>query len=169
MVKKIKNGFSLLEVMFAFAIFAAVAVSYTTGIGSNLAQSALMRDEVILRNLCEQKINELILNPPEFGEALTLKKDSGKFEGNEDYEWSVEYARMKIPDISTLMNSESEEGTEEQNDPASGAKKMIIGKLIKNIEELVWQTRVTVKDKRTDFSYTLSYWPINPNAKISFQ
>jgi type II secretion system protein I len=161
-----KKGFTLIEVMFAFAIFAAVAISYTTGVGSNLATSALMKDEVILRVLCEQKLNEIILDPPEYAESLTLKEESGTFKNKSDYKWSIKYARIKIPDLSSILGNS---GEEESGQDSSGPMKLVFDKLKKNLEEIIWQVEVTVTDKRTDFNYTLSYWPYNYKAKVKLQ
>jgi hypothetical protein len=43
---------------------------------------------------------------------------------------------------------------------------MVFEELKKNIEKIVWQARVTVTNKETKYSYSLSTWLTNYNEKI---
>ena len=85
MVKKLiltNRGFTLLEVMIAMMIFAFFITVFVATQGENLNDSMRMRQELIMQQLCESKINEIIIDPPEFREALTLTKEQKTFEEN---------------------------------------------------------------------------------------
>jgi prepilin-type N-terminal cleavage/methylation domain-containing protein len=60
---KIKNirllndqGFTLMEVMIAISIFAIFASVFVTGQGYNLLDSSSLKDEILLKDICENKI-----------------------------------------------------------------------------------------------------------------
>ena len=65
-----KKGFTLMEVMIAISIFAVFATVFVTGQGYNLLDSSKLKDEMLMKDLCENKINEIITNPPELRDSL---------------------------------------------------------------------------------------------------
>ena len=65
--KKLKNkGFTLLEIMIAMTVFSLFVTAYVVSQGNNLADSSNMRYEYEMKNILEQEINQIIINPPEF-------------------------------------------------------------------------------------------------------
>lgn len=153
------GGFSLIEVLIATTIFAVFISMYVASEGYNLTDSTQMREELILKNLCTQKINELIASPPELRDSLTVSKETKNFEDFPNYSYTIEWHKLEIPDMSALY----EEGEEQQNQFAK-----TIAKVVKdNMEKMVWQLKVTVKNKETDFFYSLSSWIYNTKAEVS--
>ena len=71
-MKHKQDGFSLLEVMIAMTVFSVFVAVYVTSQGYNISDSTLMREELMLQTLCENKINEIIISPPELRDSLTL-------------------------------------------------------------------------------------------------
>ncbi len=171
MVKKLKShisktqGFTLIEVMIALAIFAVFIVAFTSSQGYNLADSTRMKEELMFRNLAEQKMNEIIISPPEFKDAITLTEDKGKFEDNEEYSYEVSYKRVKL-DVEKLMNSSPQDEGEETQ--ASAAEKKITSNITKNLKELIWQVEVRIISANSGNSFSVSGWLYNNKAKILF-
>ena len=156
MAKKLDAGFSLLEVMIALTIFAVFTSMYITSEGYNISDSVQLKEELTLRTLCEQKVNEILLDPPDYEESLTLKADSGKFEDNEQYKWTAEFKRFELP-----LQSDGEDTT--------AMEKKIMETVAKSIKEILWQVEVTVINNETNFSYSMSFISYNHKAKIKLQ
>ncbi|HAZ12412.1 MAG: hypothetical protein A2X86_15855 [Bdellovibrionales bacterium GWA2_49_15] len=165
------KGFTLLEVMIALTIFAVFAVMFVAGQGGNLADSLQMREESLLRILCVNKINEILNSPPEFTEQLTLSKETKTFEDYSDYSYTLEYKKLKIPDLAKLAakpGDEEAENSEEGAQTSSSMNNTILKNIKENLQNMVWQVQVTVTNKKTGFFYTLSAWPYNKAAKVKF-
>ncbi len=167
--QKIKNtlksqlGFSLVEVLIAIAIFSIFTVSFVTGLGYNLLDSSSLKDEIILKNLCESKINEIITNPPELKESLTLSKETKAFENFSEYTYTLQYKKFPVPDLNKIMPPNSNDS--EDNGQAETNKK-IFSTFKENMEKMLWQVEVSVKNKTTERSFTLSAWILNPQAEV---
>lgn len=172
-------GFSLLEVMIAITIFALFITAYMTSEGYNVLDSSLMRQELILQKLCKNKLMEVMLKPPAFNESLTLTAEVGNFaeQGYPEYEFKIEYKKLELPDLSKIQgggstsgnNAENSTENSGENSGESGGKNLqqMAFKILKdNIEEILWQVKVTVNEKGTDFPYSLSTLVTNEKAKV---
>ncbi len=168
MVKINSNkGFSLLEIMIAMTIFAVFITAYVVAQGGNLADSTLLREEIFLRQLCEERINEILFSPPELKDSLTLSNDTKTFEKYPTYEYTVKWKKLKIPDLSKFQaKSTDSDGQEDAVAAASGIEKTLMNKLKENMEKLIWQIEVTVKNKETSFNYTASTWVMNEKYEV---
>jgi|GEM_PF-437470 len=178
-----EGGFTLLEVMIALTVFAVFSVMFVAGQSGNLADSMQMREETVLRNLCVNKINEILNNPPELNDQLTVSKENKTFDDYPDYDYTIEYKKLKIPDLSKLAggqgNQDSEQSPEEGGDGGdngdgaqasrSSVNAMVMKSVKENMEQLVWQVKVTTKNKKTGFPYELSSWIYNRNARVRFE
>lgn len=153
-----QSGFSLLEVLIATTIFAVFASAYVVTQGSNVTEGNQMREEMKLRELCEQKINEIISNPPELRDQLTISKEQKTFEKDSNYEYTLQWFKLEFPDVSQ-MGGEGDEGE-------SAVNAMVAKKVKDNMEKLLWQLKVTVTNKETKFNYTLSTWLHNTKAEV---
>jgi prepilin-type N-terminal cleavage/methylation domain-containing protein len=156
-------GFTLFEVMIAIAIFAVFATVFVTGQGFNVLDSSKLKNEMILKDLCQNKINEIISNPPELKDSLTLTKDTKSFENFPDYQYSTQYQKIFIPDMSKLKNSADEDDSEKKQ---SDMEKRIYNVFKENMEKMIWQVEVEVKDKLTGDTFRLTTWLYNQNAEI---
>lgn len=176
-----QKGFSLLEVMIAITLFAFFITAFLTSQGYNVSDSALSEEQLILQSLCERKINELILDPPPFNNVTENLKETKTFEETEfnGYQYTLEIKKLTIPDFAQLF-SQKDATTEEGQDSYEGnyyneggrnaqnanLEKLVFEELKKNIERVVWQARVTVTNKETNYNYTLSTFLTNYNEKI---
>ena len=135
---KSKSGFSLVEVMIALTLFALFITAFSVGFGTNVQNSARLDEEYLLHRLTEQILNQIVLQPPEFSESLTLTPETKTFEETQfnDYEYTIEYKRIAIPDLSKIQGQEEQEG---QDDPSSqnGRIKAVFDKLKENLENIV--------------------------------
>lgn len=183
MARKIINhsGFSLLEVMIAITLFAFFVTAYLTSQGYNVEDSRLSEEQLILQQLAERKINELILDPPKFSNATANLIETKTFEESEfsGYEYTLEIKRLTIPDFAQLF-SQKDGTTDEARDSYEGdyfsdstkgqrnanLEKLVFEELRKNIEKILWQARVTVRNKETKYNYTLSTFLTNYNERI---
>jgi prepilin-type N-terminal cleavage/methylation domain-containing protein len=96
------SGFTLIEVMIAISIFTVFATVFITGQGYNLLDSGQLKQELIMKDLAENKINEIIVNPPELSDSLTLAPETKDFETNPDYQYKIEYKKFFVPDMSKI-------------------------------------------------------------------
>lgn len=182
-MKQNEKGFSLLEVMIALTLFAFFVTAFLTSQGYNVADSALSEEQLMLQQLCERKINELVLDPPKFTNAQTDLKETKTFEESDlkNYEYTLELKKLVIPDFAQLFaqkdaasdeakesyeGSYFNEGNQGSGQRNSGLEKMVFEELKKNIERVIWQARVTVTNKDTKYNYTLSTYLTNYNEKI---
>ncbi len=161
-----KSGFTLMEVMIAVSIFAIFATVFVTGQGYNLIDSSKLKDEMIMKDLCENKINEIIINPPELRDSLTLAPETKDFENNKDYKYTIEYKKFFVPDMSKIKGSNDEEGKPKEEPPQEQLEKRIFKVFKDNMEKMIWQVEVTVKNKNNDSQFKLSSWLYNQNAEV---
>ena len=158
-----EKGFSLVEVLIAIAIFSIFTVSFVTGLGYNLLDSSSLKDEMILKNLCESKINEIITNPPELKESLTLTKETKSFENFSDYSYTLQYKKFPVPDLNKIL---APGGNDQEENEQVQLNKRIFTTFKENMEKMLWQVEVSVKNKTTERSFTLSAWILNPQAEV---
>ncbi len=162
---KNQSGFSLIEVLIAITIFTVFIAMYATSRGYLLADSARMQEEIKLRSLTEQELSKIILSPPKLTDSLTLLPETKTLEDHDQYEKIVEFKRLSIPDMNSLsQSSQSDEDTSNQQE--NTIIKKVGQKVKKNLEELVWQVRVTIRNKQTKFNFTLVSWIYNSQAKM---
>ena len=172
MAKEIKDhkweqGFSLLEVMIALTIFSVFITVYIAAQGYNILDSTQLKEEIRLKELCTRKINEIIVKPPQFREALTLTTEVTAFEDDKNYEARITYKRLKIPDIKKIMGKEeADEGNNGNDSGSSAIEENFMNKIKENMQEMIWQVEVQVVNKESKASYTLSSWLNNTEAAV---
>ncbi|MDD4973571.1 MAG: prepilin-type N-terminal cleavage/methylation domain-containing protein [Bacteriovorax sp.] len=161
-----QNGFTLMEVMIAIAIFTVFASVFVTGTGYNLLDSSKLKEELLMKDFAENKINEIIVNPPELRDALTLSKETKDVEANTDYQTTVEFKKFFVPDMNKMTANDSLEGKDKEDSPQAQMEKRIFKVFKENMEKMIWQVEVTVKNKSNDSTFRLSTWLYNQNADV---
>jgi hypothetical protein len=167
--------------MIAITLFAFFITAYWTGQGYNVDDSRLSEEQLILQQLAEQKISEIILNPPKFSNATANLNETKTFEDKEfkNYEYNLEIKRLSVPDFAQLF-AQKGAATQEAKDSYEGdyfsegaqgqrnssIEKLVFEELRKNIEKILWQARVTVTNKETKYKFTLSTFLTNYNERI---
>ncbi len=167
MVKRVRNedGFTLLEVLIALAIFAFFSSVYVTRESYNLSLSSHIKEEVKLKDLCEQVINKVLATPQKFEETLLSVPETKKFEDDQNYSYTIEWKKLQIPDFNQLL---PEDQRSDDSQSSSGIEKSLMAQVKTNMESMLWQVKVTVKNIETDYSYSLSTWLYNGNANVKF-
>ncbi len=162
------NGFTLLEIMIAMTVFSMFVTAFVVSQGNNLADSSNMRFEYQLKNLLEKEVNEIIINPPEFtpGLLITTENDYKTIEDFENFETKIEWFEFQLPDLSQLSKSEGDEST---NNAQETVQTKVLENVSKNLKELLWQMRVTVRHKETKQQMEATAWLMNPNAKVKLE
>lgn len=169
------SGFTLMEVMIAIAIFVTFATVFVTGMGYNMMDSGKLKEDILLKDLCENKINDIIVNPPELRESLTLTKETKDIENFENYQTIVEFRKFFVPDMNKIVGKsagggeESEENAEsstEEDTQQAQLEKRIFTVFKENVEKMIWQVEVTTKNKTTGEEFKLSTWLFNPSADV---
>ncbi len=163
-ILKNQSGFTLIEVMIAIVIFTVFATVYTTGQGYNLLDSTKLKEEMLMKDLAENKINDIIVNPPELRDSLTLTKETKDIEGNSDYQYIIEYKKFFVPEMNKITGED--EGKNKEESAQSQMEKRIFNIFKENMEKMIWQVEVTVKNKNSDSKFKLSTWLYNQNADI---
>lgn len=160
---KNNQGFTLMEVMIAFTIFAVFAVAFLTSQGQNVNSSRLIETELIINQLALKKIKEVSINPPELNLGATLAPETKSFEGDySNYQYKVEIKKLTLPDFSKFLNNEEDPNAKQNQD----LNTLIFTKLKENVEKIVWQLQVTVTNKDTNESLELSRWITNKKAEV---
>jgi prepilin-type N-terminal cleavage/methylation domain-containing protein len=164
--RKIANqkGFTLMEVMVAIAIFSVFATAFVTGQGYNLLDSTKLKEDLRLKDLCENAINDVITNPPELRDALTLTKETKDFEKSPEYQYTIEYKKFFVPDMSKIMGKDKE--NIKDDDKQQILEQRIFKVFKENMEKILWQIEVTVQNKQSKEQFKLSTWIYNQNADV---
>lgn len=168
MVKRIgEKGFTLVEIMIAMTIFALFTTAFLMSQGTNIEGSALMQEDIILHSLAQRKMNEVLIDKPVFTNATENDVDSKNFEDQDykKYKYTVEYKKLKFPNFQQLIGKTQDEDSNQQ-DPNAAVKKMVFDKLKKNVEEMLWQVKVTITNTETNYSFELSSWVVNDDAQV---
>ena len=161
-ISKNYRGFSLLEVLIAITAFAIFLSSYVIGQGQNLSDSARLQEDLVLRRLSEDVINQIVLNPPDFAPSLALAPVTKKFEDEyEDYEYTIEYKKIELPNIAELTAGRNEGAPQNK-----GIQSRIYQQVKDNVGKMLWQVAVTVRNIHSENSYIVSTWIKNPKAKV---
>ncbi len=157
-----QKGFSLFEVMLAFMIFAVFILAFTMSQSSNIRSSSLLQEETILLYLARKVIDEQLINPPEFTNALANSKKTKSFEDDDhtNYSYTIEYKKFLVPDFSKLT-AQKDAAKQDQ-----AMQKIIFDNFRDNLEKIIWQLQVTITNKVTEYNYTLSTWVVNDKEKI---
>lgn len=172
LLKNNQSGFTLMEVMIAIAIFVTFATVFVTGMGYNMLDSGQLKQDILLKDLCENKINDIITNPPELKDSLTLSKETKDIEGFSDYQTIVEYKKFFVPDMNKIAGSKSssdedaESSSNDEDNQKAQLERRIFTVFKENVEKMLWQVEVTVKNKNTNDQFKLSAWLFNPNADV---
>ncbi len=178
-----QSGFSLLEVMIAITVFAIFISAFLVSQGYNVSDSALSEEQLKLHMLCDQKMQEILIDTPKFTNAMVDLKETKTFEIDEfkNYSWTIEWKKLKVPDFGKIFASNAAEQSNDgeasgeddkyYNDRNSGQRNksienLVFTKLKENIERVIWQVRLTVTNKETKYSYTLSRWVTNYDEPI---
>ena len=164
-----QKGFTLLEIMIAMTIFSFFVTAYVVSQGNNLADSSNMRFEYEMKNLLEQEVNQLIINPPEFTPSLLLstENDYKTIENFEAYEIRIQWFEFKLPDLSQLSGGQSED--QSTNNAQESIQTKIFNNVSKNLQALLWQLRVTIRHKETQKFMDSTTWLLNQKARVKIE
>lgn len=160
-LKKNNSGFALIEVMIALFLFAVFMAVFATTQGYNVSDSFNMKEELVLSELCKNELNKIVLEPPKtFGPSLFIGPgDTRPIEGNENYNRTIKYKEFFLPDFNKLQGMESGQAS-------SGYEAKIYQEVKTNLQKMIYQVEVTVTNKETGFSYTLSTFIQDANATV---
>ena len=162
---KNQDGMTLIEVMVALLLFAVFISAFMTGQGNNVLSSGRMREDLLLKDLAHMQYNLTMLTPPDFSQEFKEpKKETKTFKEYPNYEYTMSYVPVFIPDISKILG----ESDEERDDPNRAMRQQIMQEFKENMERLVWQVSISVRNKETDDSFEIAGWLYNPNANVRF-
>ncbi len=168
--------------MIAITLFAFFVTAFLASQGYNVSDSALSEEQLILQSLAEKKISLLHLEPPTFSNATENLKETKSFEEKEfeNYEYTLEIKKLEVPDFAQLFsqannsdgsNQDSFGNEESTNSPQrnSNIEKIVLNELKENLQKIIWQARVTITNKETKYSFSLSTYLTNYNENIQFK
>ncbi len=156
------RGMTLIEVAIAVLLFSVFAVAFISGQGSNVFDSIRIKRELRLRDLAELKLNEIILDPPEFKETLTSAgKTTKPFEEFPDYQYTLEFKKIIIPDLTKIA------GEEDEDEEANKLQKKIFSTIKENMEKMIWQVSLVVTHKESTDSFEITSWLHNSEVEVT--
>lgn len=161
-----QSGFTLMEVMIALVIFAVFASVFVTGQGYNMIDSGKLKDELLMKDYCENKINDIIVNPPELRDSLVASKETKDVPNDSNFQTTVEYKKFFVPDMQKISSTNDLDAKEKEDSPQAQMEKKIFKIFKENMEKMIWQVEVTVKNKNNDSTFKLSAWLYNQNADV---
>lgn len=156
---KNQKGFSLLEVVVALSIFAVFATVFVQSQGTQVNISMGFQEELKMRNLAQQLVNEIIMTPPELTESIFISSESKTFENDPNYSYNISWNKFTLPDFSKLKTGNEAQGQ-------TGIEQRIAEKVRENMEKLVFQLEITVINKQTNYSHTVMTWLYNDRAVL---
>lgn len=160
-----EKGISLVEVMIAIMLFAVFITAFMTGQGNNVMSSYRMKEDLKLKRLAEMQYNLTMLDPPDFSRPLAdTKSETKPFEDYPGFEYTMSYRQIFIPDIGKIMGEQ-----EDPNDPDRQNRRKIMQEFKDNMEKLVWQLSIEVRDKNSGNSFVLAGWVYYDKAKVAFK
>jgi len=167
------RGFTLIEVLIATVIFSVFMTALTFTNGNNMSDSLRMREELRLTALCEEKINDLVLEPPELRESITLVPIEKNFDNivkgdeRDNYQYKIIWKKFFFPigKIVTAAQKKDEESGEDSG-VVKGIQPSLLQKIQENVEQMIWQLTVEVKNKKTGYTFSLTTWVKNKDAKV---
>lgn len=164
------QGFSLFEILVATIIFAYFSLSYTAIKFNNTNQSIIASRKNLLGQLCKNKLNEMMINPPKYETSLVLAPITGDFSDINlpGYNYKVEYKKFKLPDIKKILGKKNQ-NNDSENEKESSFERIILESMKENMEKMIWQIRVTVIQKEGNHEFSLSAWINDPTQKVTFQ
>lgn len=163
---KNENGFTLIEVLIAIGIFAITSTIFVIRQNYNVESSSFLREEKIVKDLCERVINETLASKIELKESLTMSAEVKTFEDNPDYEYSIKWDQLEIPNF--MSPDGGEDGQSEAETANSGIESSLAKQVTENLKKLIWQLKVTVKNKKTNYQFSLSTWLYDNKAQVTF-
>jgi prepilin-type N-terminal cleavage/methylation domain-containing protein len=187
-IQQSERGFSLIEILIALTIFSIFATAFLTGQNAQVSDSMMMQKEMLYHQLAEGKLQSLLLAPPHLEESLTLTPKTGTFEeeGYPEMEYQISFKRMVLPSSQIFFSSPSSESdsadgetdtsnssdlSEQQGPRQKQTQEVFMRKIYdimkKNMEEMVWQISVKVKERDTDFPYELTALLPNEKAQVN--
>lgn len=156
---------TLIEVMIAIFLFAVFITAFMTGQGNNISSSFRMKDDLILKDLAENQYNLTLLDPPDFSRPIAdIKSEKKSLKDHPGYEYTMSYKQIFIPDVAKIMGTK-----EDPNDPDQQNRKRVIQEFKDNMEKLVWQVSVVVRNKATGASFEVSGWTYYDKARVAFK
>ncbi len=172
------RGFTLVEVIIALGLFASFAAAYISSQTMAVGDSTEMNFELKLHSLAANKINELIIAPPPYGDSLTRTTIAEAFDApNADYSFEIKYFKIEIPDFAQLFQlsqqDENQSGVDnffskqrEKSQNQQGPMNMIFAELKRNVEEILWQIEVTVIHNPSGRQTALQSWVVNSEVPV---
>lgn len=157
-----RDGFTLVEIMIAVAIFAVFVTVFVTGQGGNVLDSINIKEDLELHGLAQNRLNEILVDPPPLRESPGTRPEETRFEDRPSYVRTEEFRKFVLPDIELAM------GLDEDGEGVSSIQRNVYNQVRQNFENVLWQVEVVVRNTETGASHALSAWLINREAAVRF-
>ena len=95
-----------------------------------------------------------------------MTKETKDFENAKDYQYTIEYKKFFVPDMNKITGEGEAESKDKEETQQAQMEKRIFKVFKDNMEKMIWQVEVSVKNKTNDSSFKLSTWLYNQNADV---
>ncbi|MGZ3694019.1 MAG: type IV pilus modification PilV family protein [Bdellovibrionota bacterium] len=158
------EGFTLLEVMIAFALLAVILSAVFITQGTSSASSSRAKNVLIATNLAHNFIVQQEVKYDGVPLDQLPKEESGTFDDpNQNYKWSVKYEEV---DFNTLADMLAKKSEGEQQDQNTGT---VIKLFLDYLKKSVRRMTVTIEwaDGKGNSNQTFSQLMVNYDAEFS--
>lgn len=163
-----QSGFTLLEVMVAFTLIVVVVFATVMSQSQGVVNAARDRNIVIATNLAENLINEQELKVEGKSFDSLEEKQSGQFDSNKDFKWTIEYAKV---DFSALTDLIARQNAKQGGDGADDQQQTaLVMRVFKDyLEKSVRRMKVTIEwpDGKGTSTQTFSQLLVNYDTELN--
>lgn len=173
MIKNQQSGFTLLEVMIAFAIMVVILAATFLTQGNGLASSSRNKSIIIATNLARNLINEQEVKYDGVPLDRLPEKASENFpEPHKDFKWTVAYDKVDFSALTELISRANAKQAEAKGGaaPQTDSQTETVLKIFKDyLEKSVRRMTVTIEwpDGEGTTSQTFTQLVVNYDAELN--
>ncbi len=137
-------GFTLLEVMVAFALIVVIVFAAVLTQSQGLLTSTRDKNVLIATTLAKNLINqEELKREGQSFDTLIDEKQTGTFESNSKFKWTIEYSKV---DFSALTDLIAKESAKDESAAENAGQTQMIMRIFKDyLEKSVRKMKVTIE------------------------
>lgn len=161
---KNQRGFTLLELMIAFALLTVILAAVFITQGTSISASTRAKNILIATNLASNLINEQELKYEGMTFEQLPKDENGNFpEPNQNYKWVIKYEEVEFQTLADILMKKNEKEGLDAN--TAQVAKLFLDYLKKSVRRM--HLTVSWPDGKGESSQTFTQLLVNYDAEFS--